>query len=506
MRPLDWGVLVAYAALVLLIGWRARRHGDDPLLAGRSIPAWAALCSLIATELSAATFIGVPHAAYLGDWSYLQLVIGSALGRLAVASWMIGLYHRLDLVTVYGLLGRRFGRKSQRCAAWLFLVGRVLASGVRLFIAALAFATVTGASVELAIVATGVIATTYTRVGGIEAVIATDVLQGAVFLIAALVTLVALLGLLDGGAPALLAAAGAAGKTAIVHLPVLSDISGTSADAVWGQLGAGLRALLGRADSLPAALVGGVFLALAAQGTDQDLVQRLLATRDGRGGARAMAASGFASIPVVLLFLLLGTCLWGLHDPSAALTPAGAFPAPVDDKRVLPEFALLYLPAGLRGLLFAGLFAAAMSSLDSAINALATSWVVDLREAPVARREAVLGRATLVFSALLITAALLFVRYEQQTTGLSLVELALSAMSVVYGGLLGGFLTALLTPTRGRDGSVRAGMLVGAAVGLALFLQPLWTDGPPAIAWPWWIPIGALVSLSIGALPRRAGQ
>ncbi|MCB9748977.1 MAG: hypothetical protein H6713_03105 [Myxococcales bacterium] len=516
MHALDWLVMLAYAGLVLWIGWRASDRTDSAsafMLGDRSIPPWAALCSLIATELSAATFLGVPHAAYTGDWTYLQFLIGSIVGRLLIATWLLGQYFKLELVTVYGLLGHRFGLRSQRAAAWLFLVGRVLASGVRLFIAALAFAQLTGFSIELSIVLAGGVAGIYTRAGGIRAVIWTDVLQGGVFLVAGLTVLAVIAGhLAPAGLSAVVAAAG--DKLTVIRWPApLLDAlpDGTSSTLLWERLALGWRRFvdgtLGQAGVLPSALIGGLFLTLAAQGTDQDLVQRLLTTRDARGGARALVISGFVNVPLVALFLCIGTGLWALHEPTLGLAPAGAFPPPADPKQVLPSFALLYLPAGLRGLVFAGLFAAAMSSLDSAVNALATSWAVDIRgTAGVAPTPPALRRATTVFTALLVLAALLFVSYERLAAsqdGLSLVELALAAMSVVYGGLLGSFLVALLTPNRGRDGSVTVGMLVGATTGAALFLQPVWL-GRSVIAWPWWIALSALVAFSIGALPRRA--
>ena len=508
--------MFAYAGLVLWIGWRAS-HGPKGarafMLGERSIPAWAALCSLIATELSAATFLGVPHAAYTGDWSYLQFLLGSIVGRLIIATWLLGLYFKLDLVTVYGLLGVRFGPRSQRLAAWLFLIGRVLASGVRLFIAALAFASLTGFSIELSIVLAGLVAGLYTRAGGIRAVIWTDVLQGAVFLLAALAVLGTILGFLGpAGVGATIEAAG--DKLTIIRWPS-SLPEGTSSELLWSRLAAGWRhfvdAYLGQAGVLPSSLVGGVFLTLAAQGTDQDLVQRLLTTRDARGGSRALIASGFLNVPIVALFLAVGTGLWALHEPALALVEPSRFPPPADPKQVLPSFALAHLPAGLRGLVFAGLFAAAMSSLDSAVNALATSWTVDIRGTRSSGGAAepsptTLRRATVVFTILLVLAALLFVYYERLASaggGLNLVELALAAMSVVYGGLLGSFLVALVTPARGRDGSVCAGMLIGAAVGVALFLQPLWLTRV-VITWPWWIAIAATVSFSIGALPRQS--
>ncbi|MGY8805332.1 MAG: sodium:solute symporter family transporter, partial [bacterium] len=169
MSDFDYVVLAAYAALVLWIGlYSARKHASsaDLLLGQRAVPGWAVLLSMVATELSAATFIGVPVAAYSGNWSYLQLAFGSLLGKLVLARMVIPLYHRLKVVTVYGFLETSFGPTTRRAASIAFAAGRMLASGVRLFIAALAFSVVSGQSVEVTIVACGVLATAYTRVGG----------------------------------------------------------------------------------------------------------------------------------------------------------------------------------------------------------------------------------------------------------------------------------------------------------------------------------------------------
>ncbi len=177
MSLLDVIVFIAYAGALLAIGARSLRRnasGDELSLANRSLPTWAVLCSMTATELSAATFIGVPHAAYTGDWSYLQLAVGALAAKAVLARWVIPLYHRLGITTVYGFLSHRFGPQIRRAAALCFVMGRVLASGVRLFIAALALSAATGASLESAIIASGVLAGLYTSIGGIRAVVWTD--------------------------------------------------------------------------------------------------------------------------------------------------------------------------------------------------------------------------------------------------------------------------------------------------------------------------------------------
>ena len=484
--------MAAYGLVVLWIGWRVGRGhqtSDELFLGGRRIPAWAAFCSMVATELSAATFIGVPHSGFLGAWFYLQFAFGSLIARFVLATWFLSLYYRLKLVTVYGFLLQRFGRPAELCASWFFLAGRLFASGTRLFIGALAFAVVTGLSVEASIVVAGAIAAIYTVSGGIRAVIWTDTLQGAVFIIAAVTALVVLHLKMDGGITTAFTVAGEMGKTTLFNLPDLNFMGHMSA-----------------ANTLVAAILGGFFLTMATHGTDQDMVQRLLTTKSSRKGGLALIASGFANFPLTILFLSLGTCLWWYY-----LGWAGDYSI-TDHERIFPIFVFNEIPTGLKGLIFAGLFAAAMSSMDSSLNSLATTWVVDIKgnrgtaEAKVRSTR----NATLTFGLLEIVAAIVAYKWYlvQQESGstLSLVDIALSSMNIVYGGLLGAFLVGLLTPSRGTSCSVVVGMILSACLGLTFALQaPLF--GQVYVAWPWWIVYGTVLSFAVGASVRSvAGQ
>jgi SSS family solute:Na+ symporter len=489
MSSLDLSVIAAYAVLVVAVGLRASRphaNAAELQLAGRGLPTWAVLLSLAATELSAATFLGVPHAAYAGTWAYLQFAFGALLGKLVLSRWVIPLYHRLGVVTVYGFLGDRFGPHTRRSAALCFTAGRVLASGVRLFIASLAFAEVTGWRIEAAIAACGLLSALYTWSGGLRAVVWTDVLQSAVLAAGAGAMLVALVAGVDGGLGGLLAWAQEHGRARIFHASPLLSLS----------------------DSRPflVALAGGFFLTLATHGTDHDMVQRLLATRSGAAGARALFGSALLNFPLTALFLAIGTglaCFYA-QPPGYDISDAG---------RIVPLFALHELPSGVRGLLFAGLFAAAMSSLDSAICAIATTWVTDVAPRPATggRPAARMRAASLLAAGALVGAAWLMSAYHASLSGapaegpaLSLVELALSAMTILYGGLLGVFGLGFLWRRRGSDRSAVAGLAGGGIVGLALFLHPV-VLGRTAIAWTWWIPLGAAVAFAIAAIAPRAG-
>ena len=486
MKSLDLGVMGLYAVTLIWMGIHfARRPSrtQDFALGGRTLPTWAVLLSMSATELSAATFIGVPHAAYTGDWSYLQLALGSLLGKLLLAWQIIPLYYRTGVVTVYGFLADRFGSAPQKAAALCFLLGRLLASGARLFIASLALAAVSDVPLALAILGCGTIAALYTLTGGIKAVVWTDTLQAGLLLFAALAVLTTLVAAAPGGLSGLWDWAEGGGRTRILLLdPLLSLTDGRV---------------------LGTALLGAFFLTLASHATDHDMVQRLLTTRNAKGGSQALLGSALLNFPLTLLFLAIGTGLAYFYQ-----SPPGYDIS--DAARIFPLYALHELPAGLRGLVFAGLFAAAMSSLDSAICAMATSWCNDIRPAALSD-AAELKRMRLtssVVAAGLITAALAMSAYHAMLTeGASsnapnLVEFALSAMSIVYGALLGVFGLAFLSKTRGSQTSVCMALAIGTLLGLLLFLHPV-ISGESWIAWPWWIPIAATVTFALAASSKR---
>lgn len=494
LEPLDVFVICVYLLVVVGVGISvSRRAGgsEELLVAGKGISTPAVFLSLVATELSAATFIGVPQNSYItASWAYLQFGVGALAAKVVLARTLVPLYHRLGVKTVYGLIHQRFGSLPRRCVALAFIVGRILASGVRLYIASIAVVTLTGFSIEVAVLVCALFAGVYSLLGGIRSVIATDSIQGFVFLGAAVSILIVVIHQIPGGLTGLLDWVSTTDSTRFLFWP---DASSGADRGILGQLLADSR-------SLPAALIGGFFLTMATHGTDHDMVQRLLTCRDGHSAGRALVISGVINLPVTALFLSVGTaiaCCWALSPPLYGIG---------DGSDVLPLFVIHEMPPGLFGLVLAGLLAAAMSSLDSAVCAIAATWTVDVSESSPVQQEKVVRTTTIVITLLLALAAISFAWLKEAgwAPADNLVELALSSMTIIYGALLGVFLCAGFVPGRGNRRSVIVGLFTGAICGALLFLQkPLLGIDRPLIAWPWWIVITAPLTLSICLLGRN---
>jgi SSS family transporter len=428
------------------------------------------MLSVVATETSTLTFLSIPGVAYLGGLGFLQLTFGYLIGRIAVAAALLPAYYRGELATAYQLLESRFGLGTRRFTSAIFMVTRLLADSVRLFATAIPLALVTGWPYPVSIAVIGVLTVVYTYLGGIKAVIWVDAVQMGLYLIGAIAAAVALQTLVPGGWAGVFSGAGAAGKLALLDFSFDASVPYT----LW------------------AGLFGGAFLSAASHGTDQLIVQRLLTCKDLRASQRALVASGFAVIVQFALFLAIGLGLWVLYG--------GQTFERADE--IFARFIVEELPPGLTGLLVAGIFAAAMSSLSSSINSLASASAYDFW-APARGMAADdagtlrVGKAfTLLWAALLIAGALLFIPLSQGTTA---VEVALGIASLVYGGLLGAFALALFVPAaRARDA------VVAIAVGV-LAMVALWSFARAHVAWPWYVFIGTLLTFGIGRVSAAIG-
>ena len=455
---LDYAVIAGYVLALTAFGTyfaRFQRSTKDYFLTGHSVPWWAICFTIVATETSTITFIGVPAAAYTGNMAFLQLPIGYVIGRLIVAAVFLPAYFRGDLMTSYQLLEWRFGPGVRSAGAAIFLVTRSLADGIRLFTTALVIAVVTGIPVPWTVVLLGTAMIVYTMYGGSAAVIWTDVVQMFVYLAGALIIFVALLYGIEGGWATVMATGRAAGKFAVFDFAL--DFS--KIYTFW------------------AGVVGGVALTLATHGTDQFLVQRLLAAPSARDAGRGLVLSGVLVLLQFALFLVIGVMLYTYYQQ----VPLPALGRPDE---ILPAFVINTLPSGVSGFIVAAIVAAALSP---SINAMAATTVNDFylryvnETADEQTMMRVSHRATLFWGIVQLAVAL-----GAQWMDRSVLDAGLSILSLTAGPVLGAFLVGFAT-TRVSA----AAMLAGMAVGLTVLVY-VWTATP--VAWTWYAFIGASVT------------
>lgn len=475
MTPLDIGVLAAYlvgvAAIGLLLAGR-QRDADDYFLGAHSLP-WPAIAfSTVATETSALTVISVPATAYTGDLWILQLAFGYVIGRVVVAALILPVHFRRGATTTYAFLEERFGTTARRFASSIFLVTRALADSVRVFAASVPVALLTGLPYWESILITGAVTLVYTYYGGLRAVVWVDAVQLVLYLAGGVLALFLVGAAVNGGWGAV-AAALPAEKLRVFHW------TGGFADGKWLLTG----------------LVGGAFLSMASHGTDHLIVQRLMAARDLRSARRALITDAVLVVLQFALFLAIGAGLWVYFGGREFATP----------DEVFPTFVIERFPAGLAGLMIAGILAAAMSTLSSSLNALSSSTTLDLY-APLAKRTddaghlMRVGRAfTLFWAVVLVGGAMLF-RFVAQDT--PVVVVALQIASFTYGGLLGGFLLGVLV-SRARERDAIAGIATAVLVMAILWsLQQFGAVG--TVVNPLWFSlIGSAITIGVGAISAR---
>jgi SSS family transporter len=468
---LDVFVILAYLLGVTAWGaWlgRGQEGGTDYFLGNRELPWGAVMLSVVATETSTLTFLSIPGVAYLGTLAFLQLTVGYLAGRVVVSLLLLPAYYRGALTTAYALLETRFGVGARRFTSAVFMVTRLLADSVRLFATAIPLALVTGWPYPISIAVIGGLTLIYTYFGGIKAVGWVDARQMVLYLLGAVVAAVALQGLAPGGWEGILRASAEAGK--LTTLDFRLDLS--VAYTFW------------------AGLVGGAFLTMASHGTDQLIVQRLLTCKDLRSSRKALIGSAFAVMAQFLVFLLVGLGLWVFYGGRSFER----------SDEIFALFIVEQLPPGITGLLIAGIFAAAMSSLSSSINSLASASAYDFW-APLRRQEGNEARIlragkafTLLWAALLIGGAILFIPLSRGATA---VEVALGIASVVYGGLLGAFGLGVLVPRADQRSAI-----IGMAAGIGTVMG-IWLSVPELVAWPWFVLIGTGVTFMVGSALGR---
>ena len=500
MPLLDWFVVIGYLAVVAMIGFIASRwndQGNSFFLAGRSIPPWAASFSVVATVLSAATFVGMPQQAYRGDLTYMVFKFAGLPALIVVGIFFLPAFYRSTHASIYGIIRDRYGPGAGAAAGVSFLAGRLLASGARLFMAAIAVSWVLFGSAEpgplaLTITLVAIGTSLYAIAGGIRAIIWTDVMQAVVAAVVGVVALIVLWNLIDRPMDEVIAMLQAGGETGRDKLRMFdTDPDPSKSFGVWSGL-----------FGLPVFLV-------AAYAVDQDHVQRLLVCKTPKDGLRAGVLSNLIGWPIAFVFLAIGLLLW-VETQVHGTTRVGA---DGDDRAVMVQFMLTELPLGVRGLMVAGLLAAAMSSLDSALNALAATTMNDLvqpwrksrgRPALHDRTSTLWSRGSMIVWALLLSAVAIALAAWQSRSGKTLLEFALGVMTYAYAGLLGVFIVAMFT-RRGSGRSAIAALTTGALVilftdrniqsmlGIDMFL--------PNLALGWRLILGAGLSAAIAAIP-----
>ena len=359
---IDYAVIAIYFIGIIGFGIRAggkQKDSTDYFLGGKDIPWWVICFSIVATETSTLTVIGVPAIAFGGNLTFFQIVFGYIVGRVLVSFIFLPLYFNKSLDTAYTLLGNRFGQYTQKVASVTFLITRLLADGVRLFATAIPIKVILLAAgfdvsyIEI-IAVIGLLTVVYTYIGGLKAVVWMDFVQMNVYMIGAVIAIGVLLQSYDAS---WFIAAEEQGKL------LLFDF----------EFGRPLSDILTQPYVFLTALVGGAVFTMASHGTDHLIVQRLLACKTLKGAQKALIGSGVLVMVQFAVFLVLGALLWGFYN-GATVAELGLGRS----DEIYPKFIIEGLPAGVSGFILAGIIAAAMSTLSSSLNALASSTVNDL--------------------------------------------------------------------------------------------------------------------------------
>jgi solute:Na+ symporter, SSS family len=471
LNRLDLGIIAIYLAGITVFGLRFRKRQRslrDYFLADRNIPWWAIALSIVAAETSTLTIISTPGLAYDTNFAFLQVVLGYLVGRVVISVLFLPQYFRGDLFTAYEFIERRFGRGLRSLTAALFLVTRAAAEGVRVYAISIVVGIALGTGEIASIAIITALTLIYTLEGGLAAVIWTDVIQTAIYVAGSIVGLFTILHAVPGGWPVIHRIAMNAGKFRIFDFT----------PDLW------------RPYTFWAGLLGGTFLTTASHGTDQLIVQRLLAARNLRQSVTALLTSGVVILLEFTLFLLIGVMLFVYYGRSSVWFGRA--------DRIYPTYIVTQMPHGFSGLLIAAILAAAMSNLSAALNSLSSTSIIDFYLQHTAhldeRRRLQLSRlTTLAWALVLFGLAVLSLRKVGRV-----LEVGLQIASVAYGALLGVFLLGVLSRRANQRGAM-FGMLCGFGVELYIWLRT-------AVPWTWYVLIGTIVTFSVGYVFSLRGE
>jgi len=432
----------------VLQSW-SNKTSKDFFLGRKNLPWIVAMFSIVATETSVLTFISIPGIAYRGNWLFLQLAIGYIIGRILVSVFLLPQYFNLGVTSIYEVLGKKFGSEIQKIASGVFLITRILADGIRFLATAVIVQVVTGWSLPMAVIIIGIVTLIYSLLGGIRTIVWIDSFQFILYLFGGLITIFFILINMDIRAGELFSTLYSANKLTFLNFT--------------GDLFSDPYLFI-------TAVIGGAFLSFSSHGADYMMVQRVLGTRDLASGRKAMIGSGFFVFLQFAVFLLAGSLIYSYMGG-----------VPIAKDREFSTFIVEHLPVGLKGLLLAGILSAAMSTLSSSINSLASSTINDWfgGEATLRKSQVV----SLIWAVILIGIALIF---DEGDT--AIVVMGLQIASFTYGGLLGLFLLSKF------DQSFHTASLIVGLISSFLIVFYLKQIG---LAWTWFILVSVTVNIMV---------
>ncbi len=483
LQMLDYIVIVGYLAFIAAVGiikGKEEKNTEDFFLAGRSMSWVLVFFSLLATEISAITFIGVPEDGYKTNFFYLQMAIGSLIGRYLIAYILLPGFYEKKIDTIYGYLKNRYGSCSHVLSSIFFLITRIMASGVRLYATAIALKVATGWSITTSLSMIVIVGAMYTCVGGLKAVIWTELFQVLIFFGGALLALGLLLHAIPGGFSGVFEYCGKfQAETGYDKLQIFNlDFSFSDPS------------------TLIVSVLFGCISTFAAIGADHDLAQRLLTCDKLKKSQKAIILTGYTTFPVVILFLFLGTCLFVFFKQHPEYQVSNL------SSEIFPYYMINVLPVGISGLLISALLAAAMGSLYSAINALASTVVLDIYKPYINsnaddRKMLIISRASIIVIGIVLVIFALLCEGSK-----SILYIGFKLVSFTYGSLLGVFCLGMMSKRGSDKGNVFAMIFSTLFVGTIHISQILLIKysiiATPFIGWSWYIIIGTFMTIFTG--------
>ena len=468
VSTLDYAIIIFYligiTAFGKIIGGK-QKTVKDYFVGNKEVPWWVISFSIVAAETSTLTFISIPGLAYLTNLNFLQLTFGYLIGRVIVAQVFLPAYYKGELSTAYSYLQNRFGNKTRSLASVTFLFTRTAADGVRLFATAIPLYLMLDISPMVAIIIIAMVALLYTFTGGLKGVIWVDAIQMFIYIGGAILAGIYLINNIPGNIGEIFSSAEITSKLSVFNFGFKNGIAG----------------FFSQPYTLLSGLIGGAFLSMSSHGTDQLIVQRLLAAKDLGESKKALVTTGVIIIFQFALFLIVGVLLYAYY---------GLINVKSDE--IFPKFIIEVLPSGVKGIIIAGLFAAALSTLAGSITSLSSSVMLDLY---IPFKKNINEKKNLLYSKLLTifwAVMLIFSAFIFMESSKAVVEIALSIASFTYGGLLGTFLLGLSNKKIKQNHAI-AGFI--SAIVIMSFIIVF-----KVVAWTWFILIGVCVTLLVGNL------